>query len=336
MKRSVILFLALCTAGCGLFGSNPRKTVSKYLDAVVRGKFEDAYPRISSKDRAMKSLEKYASENAESGNPLVKALAGKSRYEIKEVAVEGDRARVTVAFTHPDLGSQSAGAVAVVFASARPRNLDTGEAGRVLAEAYQGKAIQETTTLQTFSVVRDPDGWKVRLGWDAQALLAQAQQLRQEGKLSEALEAYERALQLDPQSTEAVDGKDEVVKQIHDVRVTQTYLENNVELVGFKVVKGRGRNGAGTSVSGRILNNGHRSLGEVEVTVYFLSQDGKVLDERKFRPVPAQEITYYGEERSLRRGGVKEFGYIVDGALPAGWQGRAQAMVTKILFEDKT
>src|SRR3990172_7529174 len=92
----------------------------------------------------------------------------------------------------------------------------------------------------------------------------------------------------------------------------QEYMLNNVEVVGFRATKGTSRSG-GASVTGRLLNNGHRTLSLVEVTVQFLGASDSVVAERTFRPIPAIEVMYRDEERSLRKGGLKEFGFIVEG-----------------------
>ncbi|MEE9219033.1 MAG: hypothetical protein V3U98_08190 [Acidobacteriota bacterium] len=296
MKKGIIC-LALLTVACGLFGSNPRKSVSKFLDALGEGEYETAYEYLSSRDRAVKSVEVFRSEGA--AGVLPGGLPAQLDYEVREVIVDGKQAKVHVALT-----------------------------------AAGSAATQRGADLHLFELVEEDEGWKLFLGWEAQALLAEAHELRGAGEWHEALERLEKALELDPENSEAATARDEVLEQLHWIERTQSYMRNHVEVLGFKVTPDPRRAGPGTSVTGKILNNGHLTLSEVELTVYFLAEDGSVVAQKAYRPIPSIEVNYYGESPSLRRGSVKEFGYMVDGPLPPEWSGRARAMVTMIQIED--
>jgi tetratricopeptide (TPR) repeat protein len=228
--------------------------------------------------------------------PLTQALAGE--YEIGEVSEEEEKARVTVQLKGP--GGEGAGA-----------------------------------STRAFRVIKEDGDWRLFLGWEAEALVAEARALSEQGRLQEALEKYTKAAASDPDSAEAADGVTEMEHAIRLAGLRQEYMLNNVEVVGFRATKGTGR-AASSSVTGRLLNNGHRTLSLVEVTVQFLSAGDSVVAERTFRPIPATEVMYRDEERSLRKGGLKEFGFIVEGALPREWSGKARAYVSKIEFEEPT
>lgn len=296
--RKAILIPVLLTAACGFFASTPDKVVRKYLDSLSKEKYEAAYRQVSLRDRAAKNLEAFSSEMSGGANPVLPNPAGRARIDLQDVSVDGERARVRVGVT--------------------PAGLAAGA----------------SPDAHAFRLLREDGSWRLFLGWEAQALVAEARRLREEGKLEEALEKYGKAVELDPDSAEADQGRSELDRQIQTRHAMQEYLQNNVEIIGFRVTRGSGR-GTAASISGRLLNNGHRTLSEVEIGVYFLSADGKVIGERTYRPIPSSDVTYYGEDRTLRRGAVREFGYIVEGTLPRSWSGKARAVVTRIEFEEK-
>jgi hypothetical protein len=310
MKRSVVVLTLLC-AGCGWFGSSPKRIVGRYLDAVAAGKHEKAYSLASARDRAARTLEAFSA--AAPADPLTRALAG--GYEIGEVSEEGEKAKVIVQLKGGG-GGETGG-----------QALGTGAPGPGATVAISGS--------RTFRVVKEDGDWRLFLGWEAEALVAEARALREQGRLQEALEKYTKAAASDPDSAEAADGVTEMERAIRLAGMRQEYMLNNVEVVGFRATKGTGR-ASSASVTGRLLNNGHRTLSLVEVTVQFLSASDSVVAERTFRPIPATEVMYKDEERSLRKGGLKEFGFIVEGALPREWTGKARAYVSKIEFEEPT
>jgi hypothetical protein len=320
VRRSVVA-LALLGAGCGWFGSSPKKVVGRYLDAVAAGKHQKAYGLVSARDRAARTLEEFTA--AAAADPLTRALAG--GYEIGEVSEEEERARVTVTLRG---SAASPGAPAGEAPAGEPGS--GGTATPAVAQPLGGAALQ-----RAFRVVKEEGDWKLFLGWEAEALVAEGRALREQGRLQEALEKYTKAAAADPDSAEAADGVAQVERDIRMAQLRQEYMLNNVEVVGFRATKGTGRT-ASASVTGRLLNNGHRTLSLVEVTVQFLGPSDAVVAERTFRPIPATEVMYRDEERSLRKGGLREFGFIVEGTLPREWTGEARAYVSKIEFEEPT
>jgi len=299
MKKPLIVSLAALMTACGFFASTPGKVAAKYFDALSKEKYGAAYEHLSSRDRAVKNLEAFTAENTAGANPVMSTPAGRPVIDIQEPEIEADKARVRVTITPAGLA-----------AGAPP------------------------PAPQIIRLIKEGNDWKLFLGWEAQSLVAEARRLQESGKLAEALEAFEKALKADPDSVDASDGQMQVDRLIHTRQLATSYMENNVEVIDLKVTRGGGR--AGASVSGKILNNGHRTLSQVDIGIYFLAADGKVIAERSYRPIPSSDVTYYGEDRTLRRGGVKEFGYIVEGALPKAWTGKARALVTGIEFEEST
>lgn len=297
MRRGIVVLTALLTCACGFFGSNPKKTVKKFLGALADGEYIGAYEYVSAKDKAFKELQAFVSEPASKWLP--EGVAIDSDYEISSVDIEGSRAEVHVAF-------ESSG------------------------------SADGSPVIQIYEVIKEGKTWGVFLNWEAEALMAEASQLREQGKLKEAVKLYNRILASDPDYMAALDASSEVERLIALLEITNQYRLNHMEILNFRVRPDDRRSGPGTSVSGTILNNGHRTLRLVEITVYFTSSDGKIVADKMFQPIPSTNFSYHGETGHLRRGGVREFGYILDKRLPSTWSGRAEALITKIEFEETT
>lgn len=55
-------YIALVSQSASVIESNPKDVLSKYLDASLHDRHEEAYQYISAKDKAIKSLQEYLSE----------------------------------------------------------------------------------------------------------------------------------------------------------------------------------------------------------------------------------------------------------------------------------
>ena len=93
MKRFVVLImLVMWATGCAT-GPGPKEVMGKYLDAYGRGNYEEAYPLLSSTDKAAKSLDAFSdSEESE----FMAILGPKVSYQVKGIKTEGDNAKATV------------------------------------------------------------------------------------------------------------------------------------------------------------------------------------------------------------------------------------------------
>jgi hypothetical protein len=161
-------FAILLAAGCGKIGLDPKGVLGKYIDASLQKKYEETYWCISAQDKAVKSLEEYIAEQPKENSPLAQAIANKITYEIEEVKVSGDKAKATVAVKTPDLRLIFADALGGAAMLAFGPQKDQKEIEKMLAEKYHGKEIPMSTIMQPFDLVKDPDGWKVFLNWEAE------------------------------------------------------------------------------------------------------------------------------------------------------------------------
>lgn len=340
--RKLILFICL-TLLFGCTRSNPKDVLSMYLDASLHSRYEEAYSHISSGDKAVKSLEEYSS--AQEDNPFAQAFVSKISYEIKDVSVTGNRAKANVEITMPDLSGMFMDVMGAAFASAFGDKHDEKEIERRLAEKYKNKDMPMTTRNESFTLVKEKGGWKVFLDWEKEKkeaeqkkkvdlLLAEARHLKEQKKLHNALNKYEEVLELDSEMVEAKKAKAEIEKEIEAFEEKRSYI-SNVELKEFKVGKGRRYSfeGPQPAIFGKVVNHGNRTLRKVEVTVYFLGRDGQPIAEEDYYPVLVTEFSFGDDNKPLRPGYIKEFGYVVGDKTPSEWSGKARAKITDIDFQ---
>lgn len=177
----------LLAVGCGQFGPKPKDVLSKYLDAYFRGRHEEAYQYISSNDKTSKSLEEYVSERREDQGPLAGVFASRLTYEVKELTVNGDRATADIAITLPDIRALFADIFGAAFMSAFSEETDEKEIEKMLAEKYKDKEIPTMIRAESVDLVREADGWKIFLGWQAQKRAEEEKRKEKESYLDKVL-----------------------------------------------------------------------------------------------------------------------------------------------------
>lgn len=318
--------------GCSKIGSNPKNALSKYLDASLHGKHEEAYQCISEKDKETKDLQEYLAEQAGEESPFAQALASKISYEIKEVTVTGNQAKAEIAVTTPDFGSIFTDIMGVAFMSAFGDEKNEKEVEKMLAEKYKAKEIPMTTTTQSFDLVEESDGWKVFFNWEIKEkideTMKQAEQLEKEKKLYAAKEKYQEVLELDSKSVEASQKIKDMDKEIEGFKEKQAYIDK-VEIrdvhIGKSVLDEMG-------VFGEIKNLGDRTLTKVQITIYCLDKNGKAVFEKTYHPVLISEYSLFGDNKPLKPNYSEKFGVKLDDA-PSDWANKVRVKVTDIEFE---
>jgi hypothetical protein len=166
------------------------------------------------------------------------------------------------------------------------------------------------------------------------SLLSDAKELRKSNKLHGAVKKYEEALTLDSEMVEAREGLSETKQEIESFEEKQAYIKNII-LKDFEVSEGK-KYGFGKTVPavfGTIVNKGDRTLKEVEITVYFLNDEGTVIGEEDFHPVLVSEYSFGDNNKPLKPNYVKDFGYSVEDYAPSAWSKKAKAKITNIEFE---
>ena len=192
--------------------------------------------------------------------------------------------------------------------------------------------------------MKETDGWKVFLDLKTKkaekekadkiaTLLSDARDLRNSKKLHGAVNKYEEVLTLDSEMVDAKEGLTETRKEIEALEEKQAYIKN-VVLKDFKVSEGTKYEFSEPEpgVFGTIVNKGNRSLTEVEITVYFLDENGTVIGEEDFHPVLVTEYSFGNDNKPLKPNYVKDFGYSVEDYAPSSWSREVRAKITNIEF----
>lgn len=83
MHRKITQFLIVCLAylsmvACQkLAGPSAKEVLSNYLDASLKGRYEEAYSYISSKDKSVKDLQGHLNDSINDDTPFAQAIASK-------------------------------------------------------------------------------------------------------------------------------------------------------------------------------------------------------------------------------------------------------------------
>ena len=179
---SVCLSTILVITACGMFGSNPKDVLSAYLNAILSLEYEEGYKYISNKDKEIKQLKEFLSEYEQEDNPIAKALNNKCSYKIKGVIVNGNQAIANVELIIPDVISILGDFMGATSASALGDEKDDNEIAKVLAEKYKNKDLPMTTIPETYKLIKEEDGWKIFLDWEAEKIEAEWKEKMEAGK----------------------------------------------------------------------------------------------------------------------------------------------------------
>lgn len=337
-----MIVVALSVVSCDKFESGPEVVLSNYLDAYLDNRSEQAYGYLSAEDRAIKSLSEYQSETQREDNPFANVLSDSVSYDIAKITEAEGKAVADVEITLPDMSAILKDMMGAAFSSSFG-NKDKSEIEKELREKYQTQNIPMTTESRRFELVKEEDGWKVFLDWRTQKaeqerqdkiarLMSIANNLRNSGDFDAAIEKYEKVLAIDASAKQAQTALEEIENEIAVYEEKQAYIEK-LELKDFKVSEGSRFGRPVTGVFGTLVNHGKRTLKEVEVTVYFLNQQGDVIGEEDYHPVLVTEYSI-GDNKLLKPGYVDDFGYSVEDDAPSSWAKKARAEITNIEFED--
>jgi hypothetical protein len=352
MHRKTIQFLIVCLAclsmvACQkLAGPSAKEVLSNYLDTSLKGRYEEAYSYVSSKDKSVKDLQGYLNDNMNDDNPFAQAIASKVSYEIKDIEESERNATANVEITLPDFGSIFTDVMGAAFKSAFGGGGEK-EMEDELAKKFESGEVPMITKEETFRLVKEEGGWKVFLDWEAEkirkekqakinGLLAEAEELKKSQKLHGAVEKYEQILELDSEMVNAKEGLEETKKEIKSFEEKQAYIKN-VELYDLKAkyyttyldekVPG---------VEFKLKNKGDRSLKEVEVTVYFKDANSTIIAEEDYHPVLVTKYSFSGDNKPLKPNYVWQMErgkfYKAD-SVPSEWkEGSVSAKITNIEF----
>lgn len=346
---SMILFTTLAIFSCDkLTGPNPKEILNKYLDATLKGRYEESYSYVSAEDKLVKDLQSYLNENGKKNNPLIEAIANKVSYKILNLEKSDKTATANVEMTMPDFGSIFSDVMGTAFKTAFGGG-DENEMEKAIAKKFESGEVPLTTKKETFRLIKEKDGWKVFLDWKTekvkkekqariQILLAEAEDLKKSKKLHGAVQKYEEILELDSEMVDAKEGLEETQKEIKSFEEKQAYIEN-VMLYDLKAKYHKTYlDERVPGVEFKIKNKGNRTLNEVEVTVYFKDAKGTIIAEEDYHPVLVTKYSFSGNNKPLKPNYVwqMEINHFYKAeSVPTEWkEGAVSAKITNIEFAE--
>lgn len=338
MKRISLSFLCLLAvmilfnAGCST-GSSPKEVISKYLDNYYHGNHEKAYELLSSRDKAVRSLQEFSVKEAEF-SAMRKAISSKITFTVKDVKVTGDKALATVDVTAPDLsgamGELFSAAFSQVFTGGKP---DEKAMEKIVTEKMKDKNLPTSTKTEHYDLIKEKDGWRVYMDWENEKKIKQlkneAEKLEKQKKFTESRSKYSEIQSIssrDGSVTEKIKGLDEKIVQYKEKQVYFPKIEVKNVHIGKDIL---GRKG----VFGEIKNKGDKTLKRVEITTYCLDMDGNVVFEKPYSAVLVSEHSFSMRgNQPLKPNYSQQFGCKLDDA-PSDWSGKVKVEVTDLDFE---
>lgn len=173
MERHVSVALLACSiaalvSGCSLTGSEPKRALSRYFDASLNNRHEEAYDYISEQDRVVRDLDDYISSREDKWMLDTEIIRSKMSYKVKDVEVDGDHARARVEVTMPDMVVIATDIFGAVLTSIFEDEDSQRDLEEKLKQKYERGNIPMTTKVRYYDLIRDTEGWKVYFGWEAE------------------------------------------------------------------------------------------------------------------------------------------------------------------------
>jgi len=143
-----------------------REALGNFLQAAISGRTETAYHYLSSADKARQSLLDYKASNSLGHGLIAQVIGGNISFVVESIDVSGDRATATVALTSPDFPLM----IRDIFRNLPPAGIpeQTLEALTFVCrhishflDKYRGEGLPMRTARETFSLLREGDGWKI-------------------------------------------------------------------------------------------------------------------------------------------------------------------------------
>ena len=118
----------------------------------------------------------------------------------------------------------------------------------------------------------------------------------------------------------------------------QEYIKNSLVLKDIKVSEGYGQfdvpgySEAKKGAFGNIKNTGSKSIGLLEITIYFLDSNGSRIGEKSLGVINTEQI--FESTPPLKPNYSKDFGYVIEKDAPSDWAGKIEVEISKIKFAE--
>ena len=143
-----------------------QEALANYLQTVISGRTEAAYHYLSADNKAKQSLHDYKSSNSLGNGLIAQVIGGNISFVVEDIDVTGDRATAVVVMTAPDFPLM----IQDIFKDLGPTGIpeQTLEALTFVCrqishflDKYQRDNLPMQTARETFSLLREGDGWKI-------------------------------------------------------------------------------------------------------------------------------------------------------------------------------
>lgn len=143
-----------------------QEALVNYLHAVIGGRTEPAYNYLSSASKAKQSLLDYKTANSLGNGLIAQVIGGNISFVVENIDVTGDRATAVVAMTAPDFPLMINDIFHSLAAGIPEQTLEslTFVCQNIshFLDKYQRDNLPMQTTKETFSLLREGDGWKIK------------------------------------------------------------------------------------------------------------------------------------------------------------------------------
>ncbi len=141
------------------------ESLANYLHAVIGGRTETAYNYLSSASKAKQGLQDYKTANSLGNGLIAQVIGGNVSFIVENIDVTGDRATAVVAMTSPDFPLMINDIFHSLAAGIPEQTLEglTFVCQNIshFLDKYQRDNLPMRTTKETFSLLREGNGWKV-------------------------------------------------------------------------------------------------------------------------------------------------------------------------------
>ena len=323
--------------------STPIEITKKFFSSLKNGKYEVAYSCISDVDKKELSYDNFLKQYQLDKIPRQMVLA-QSTYKNYKADINQNLAKVSLEVTGPDteMIAKAMMSELLPYAFSGAFSDDDNKSEKIeklmrekLVQKLKDNNIPLTTKKETIETIKQNDNWLIYLNIHDKNkisdLLEKAKQYEKEKKLNRAKESYEEILKLEGNSVEAEYKIKQLDEEIESFQEKQSYIKK-LTLKDIKVFDydeyGLGRKEK--AFKGVLVNNGDKTLSEVEITVYMYDKENNVIAEEKFYPVG---ISYIERNKPFKPKFVKDFGWKLEKYAPTGWSGKIKVEVTDIKFQ---
>lgn len=261
--------------------SSGKKAVKEFYDAWYAVNAQKAYEALSQTDKDEMTLEQFTSTYGFNAFEE-RLIRSKSSYKIVSVKEKGDRPTAEVTFIVPD-NSAMMERIYSIMSSFKSPNMTDAQIEEALLKQLKKEKIPTLEMTTTVKLIKDKEGWHVFYDWATEKqvneLLGKGWSAKFDQDYITALAAYDAALELDPLSKKAQEGRASVLENAKKMEADLVYARENIEIANLAAEKKEIFQEIRPVVTLTLKNNGDRNLDGLKVKVLYLDADGKTLNE---------------------------------------------------------